>query len=843
MSPANPSFPRTGNLWGGASIINKGMPHCARIDLWFGVDFNEDQIRQLRQLNPDIQILTSINTIEHRGLSEHYYLHDAKGNRVEVWPGLHRLNITKPYVAEYQARYAYQRILDSNLMFDGCFFDNVMTTQSWQDHDIYGNPFGPDADEDGVPDDPAAFDAAWKAGVFHELTEFRKLMPHALVTGHAMNVYEPGIDSLFNGIGIGFGTADVIEGKRSITDLLNMYNAWNTDAVSPHVTMVESSPPDQIAYGYDYSPWNKIPPSTLEFAQTYYPYVRFGLAFTLMNDGYFAHEFGDTWHGNDWWYDELDFDLGYPLGPAESVNITNAPSQNMVDDPSFEQYFGSDWSFWANSDAGCIASWSRDRNAAVDGSASARIDIFATSGENWHIEFNQRDITLAKDTEYQVTFWAKADGPRKITVSTLKQSPDWDNFGLYKIFDIGTDWRQYSATFIANANTNESRLQFQVGTATDTVWIDDVDLHPVVPIILQRRFTNGLVLLNPSSDYRTIHLDSGYRRLTGTQAPRYEYITDDADETFSASSHFAEVTYDSGEWQASGPFYHDWGPACHTSSTSGATARWNLNIPQSDTYTIKAWHPAGPDANRRSRSVRYEVVTNTNSVVASRNVNQTIAGDQWHLIAEVDLRPEDAPFVRLTCTESKPTIADALHVTSAAPYNDGSHASAVTLQPMDGIVLEWTGAPGDSDSADGSETGDSGAAEGFETGGLGAFDWVTYGDATWTVTSGESDSGTYSAKAGSVDDSESTTLEITLDCIAGDIAFNCKVSSEASWDFFIFYIDGIKREQWSGERDWMRQSFPVTSGRRTFRWVYSKDESSSDGFDTAWIDDIAFPVE
>ena len=32
-------------------------------------------------------------------------------------------------------------------------------------------------------------------------------------------------------------------------------------------------------------------------------------------------------------------------------------------------------------------------------------------------------------------------------------------------------------------------------------------------------------------------------------------------------------------------------------------------------------------------------------------------------------------------------IADALHVYSAARYNDGSEASTVTLAPMDGIVL------------------------------------------------------------------------------------------------------------------------------------------------------------
>jgi hypothetical protein len=831
LSPANPSFPRTGNLWGGAPLIDKGMPHCARIDLWLGVDFNEDQIYQLRQLNPDIQILTSINAIEHKGLSEDYYLHDAHGNRVEVWPGSYRLNLTKFYVAEYQAQYAYQRILDNNLMFDGCFFDNVMTTQSWQKHDIYGNPFHPDADEDGIPDDLAAFDAAWKAGVFYELTEFRKLMPHALVTGHSMNIYESGIDSLFNGISIGFWTAEVIEGRRSFTETFNMYNAWNTDALSPHITMIESSPPHQIAYGYDYAPWDKIPPSTLEFARTYYPYMRFGLAFTLMNNGYFAHEYGDTWHGNDWWYDELDFDLGYPLGPPESLNITNAATQNLIDNPSFEQYTSSTWNLWANSDAGCIASLSRDRNTAAHGSASARIDISATSGANWHIELQQRDITLIEGTEYKFTFWSKAEAPRKITVCTLKQSPDWDFYGLSKTMDIGADWRQYSTTFIANANTNESRIQFQLGAATDTIWIDDINLHPVVPTILQRRFTNGLVLLNPSEDHQTIHLGSGYRRLTGTQAPRHEYITDDADETFSASSHFTEVTYDSGEWKASGPFYHDWGPACHEARTRGATARWNLNIPQANTYTIKAWYPAGPDANRRSRSVLYEVVTSQNSVVASKTLNQTTAGDQWHLIAEAALTPKDAPFVRLTCTESKPCIADALYVTSAARYNDGSPASEVTLQPMDGIVLEWTGTPGDSLST-----------EGFETGDFKKLDWATHGDAAWTVTSAESNSGTYSAQAGEIDDYGRTILQVRLDCVSGNISFYLKVDSEWDFDYLKFYINGVKQDEWSGKQDWTKVSFPVTAGIRTFEWTYSKDSSTSIGSDTAWIDDIVFPI-
>jgi hypothetical protein len=131
--------------------------------------------------------------------------------------------------------------------------------------------------------------------------------------------------------------------------------------------------------------------------------------------------------------------------------------------------------------------------------------------------------------------------------------------------------------------------------------------------------------------------------------------------------------------------------------------------------------------------------------------------------------------------------------------------------------------------------------EGFETGDFSKFNWTSYGDASWTVTSERSNSGTYSAQAGSISGNGTTTLEVTLDCLPGDITFYCKVSSESYWDVLKFYIGGTQQDKWSGEQDWTQVSFPVSAGNKTFRWVYSKDGSSSEGFDTAWIDDVVFP--
>jgi hypothetical protein len=349
-----------------------------------------------------------------------------------------------------------------------------------------------------------------------------------------MDIYEPGIAEIFNGISIVRRTADVLEREMSFADLWNEYHAWHEMARQPRVTMVESSPPDQIAYGYDYSPWDKIPPSTLEFARTYYPYVRFGLALTLMNDGYFAHEFGDTWHGNDWWYDELNFELGYPLGPAERVDLGVPPGE--------------------------------DQN------------------------------------------------------------------------------------------------------------------------VYQRKFTNGLVLLNGSQESQEITIGPGYRRLHGQQAPRYETILDDAEAAFSTTGTWTSVKYDSGELQATGPFYHCWRETCHERSGSQGKARWDLEIQAADTYTITAWWPAAPQADTWNQNVTYEVVVGE-QVVASQTFDQRSGGDEWHFVAEVPLSPNNMNYVRMQCQGGAPCLADALHIRSQARYNDGSSATKVTLQPLDGVIL------------------------------------------------------------------------------------------------------------------------------------------------------------
>jgi len=131
--------------------------------------------------------------------------------------------------------------------------------------------------------------------------------------------------------------------------------------------------------------------------------------------------------------------------------------------------------------------------------------------------------------------------------------------------------------------------------------------------------------------------------------------------------------------------------------------------------------------------------------------------------------------------------------------------------------------------------------EDFETGDLSKLPWATEGAASWSTTESESSSPSHSAESGNIEDDEITYLEVTRDVPAGNILFCYKVSSEPTYDFLRFYIDGERKGAWSGEKDWSLGSASVTAGTHTFRWAYEKDYSVSSGSDAVWIDDIEFP--
>ncbi len=694
VSAPNGSYPHIGSIWTGEGFLTNTPAQASQIQLFLGAGFTPAQAVQIRSTNRSVLILPSINSMETvmgtPSVPSSYFLRNTAGNMIEDWPGDYVLNLTNPAVAQFMGAYAAQTAAAGGYLFDGTFFDNIRTTIS-NLTDMYGNPVAIDINGDGVADNGPALDAAWSAGVYQEVAAFRQLMPNAYAVGH-MGATPPSPTALaaFNGDALLFPVVNVREGTAAFSSLANAYQSWFVSGQSPAITMLESSPPNQIAYGYGYTPLTGALPSTVAFGQTFYPNVRFGLANALMNDGFSAYDFGDTGSRVNWWYDEYNFNLGMPLGPATQIGLTTV--SNMLTNGGFESAFAG-WTLGTTASAS--AQLAGDTSIVAQGNTSAHVSVTTAGTAGWQVSLEQDSVSLTAGVSYQLQFWARADNPRNIVVNEQGGAPNYAAYGPQTSVAITTSWTLYTVSFVATTTATDGRMQFFMGDAAGNVWIDGVVLSVAPSALYRRDFTNGTVLLNGTTAPQTISMGSGFQRFSGTQAPMYQYIVDDAAPAFSATAgSWSTVTYDTGYSSTGGgetanaPYYHAWNRTLHQVSGSG-TAQWNLNIPADGTYTIQAWLPAAPNASSFTNNAEYQIVSG-GRVVYSTTLNQTAAsaGDQWYTIGTFSLTAAGNPVLQISNAGSGLLNADAVYVTSAALYNNGAPASSVTLSAMDGILLQ-----------------------------------------------------------------------------------------------------------------------------------------------------------
>ncbi|MFQ5590788.1 MAG: M14 family zinc carboxypeptidase [Phycisphaerae bacterium] len=126
--------------------------------------------------------------------------------------------------------------------------------------------------------------------------------------------------------------------------------------------------------------------------------------------------------------------------------------------------------------------------------------------------------------------------------------------------------------------------------------------------------------------------------------------------------------------------------------------------------------------------------------------------------------------------------------------------------------------------------------DGFESGVLDA-DYATGGHRGWIVTDTDSYAGTYAARSGDIADAELSWMTLTV--AGGTVGFWYRVSSEANWDFFNFYIDGGRMIHASGTAGgWTRYTTTLSPGSHELKWEYTKDTNTTSGLDAVWIDEL-----
>jgi len=141
--------------------------------------------------------------------------------------------------------------------------------------------------------------------------------------------------------------------------------------------------------------------------------------------------------------------------------------------------------------------------------------------------------------------------------------------------------------------------------------------------------------------------------------------------------------------------------------------------------------------------------------------------------------------------------------------------------------------------------------EDWETGDFTSYTWVQGGTLPWVITNSNFYEGTYAAHSGAINADQTSTFSINLQVTANDsVSFFKKVSSEPGqqygstyqwFDYLEFFIDNTSKGKWDGETAWSKNTYAITAGSHTLKWVYSKDQAVNAGEDRAYVDFIQFP--
>ncbi len=151
-----------------------------------------------------------------------------------------------------------------------------------------------------------------------------------------------------------------------------------------------------------------------------------------------------------------------------------------------------------------------------------------------------------------------------------------------------------------------------------------------------------------------------------------------------------------------------------------------------------------------------------------------------------------------------------------------------TEQDNNEVLVEWSWTPAE-------------LIVDFETGDFSQANFTLPATYPWAITTGHSHEGTYAIKSTCEGVASGLSeVEVTVDVpYDGKMGFWVAVSSEANYDKFHFYIDGVEKgAAISGVAAYAYKEFDVTEGTHTYKWAYQKDSSVNSNDDCAYVDDI-----
>ncbi len=163
--------------------------------------------------------------------------------------------------------------------------------------------------------------------------------------------------------------------------------------------------------------------------------------------------------------------VAQPATQAQRVeNLALNPSfeedEVILDDPAWEE-----WATWGDQ-SGLNSTVEIDETEFIDGEKSLR--VIPTGDTNWYFIVLNLPIFVNVDKDYTVSFWAKAEEARPLTVQLKATDNSIAAWGATD-FDLTTEWAEYHYT--SNVLIDNVKLEILCSGTEVPFWLDFVNIY------------------------------------------------------------------------------------------------------------------------------------------------------------------------------------------------------------------------------------------------------------------------------------------------------------------------------------------------------------------------------
>ncbi len=134
------------------------------------------------------------------------------------------------------------------------------------------------------------------------------------------------------------------------------------------------------------------------------------------------------------------------------------------------------WALEVHESASATAESVRDGPA---GNAGLKVTIAQPSETGWYVQLHQAGLDFDEGAPYMLSFWARAEPERRISVNTFATREPWHSLGFSASAAVESEWQRYSFSFRPNETYAGGRVGFSdLAKVRGTLWLADVSLRP-----------------------------------------------------------------------------------------------------------------------------------------------------------------------------------------------------------------------------------------------------------------------------------------------------------------------------------------------------------------------------